>query len=275
MNRTKKLGVLLWILTIMTPVGLNAQQAITHGGKKPQSNQQRPKKRPNRTKEAILRDLCNNMVTIEGGTFKMGATSEQGTPEDNNEKPIHNVTVTSFSIGRYEVTQEEWQAVMGSNPSENISPKRPVENVSWNDCQRFITKLNQLTGRTFRLPTEAEWEYAARGGRNKYKFSGSNNINEVGWCKTNSGGDTHVVGQKEPNELGLYDMSGNVGEWCQDWWGGYSATAQTNPHGPFSGKARITRGGSVNGTSEDCKVSIRFGDTPDAAYWNIGFRLAE
>ena len=166
-------------------------------------------------KDRIIQNLINNMVYVQGGTFMMGATSEQGSDAYDNEKPAHQVTLSSFSIGRYEVTQEEWQAVMGSNPSWFKGPKRPVENVSWDDCQAFIKKLNEMTGKQFRLPTEAEWEFASRGGIKSqgYKYSGSNNLNSVAWYADNSGNTTHDVGQESPNELGIYDMSGNVWEW--------------------------------------------------------------
>ena len=194
----------------------------------------------------ILQNLINNMVFVEGGTFKMGAKGKVPL----NEKPAHQVTLTSFSIGRYEVTQEEWQAVIGSNPSYFKGAKRPVESVSWNDCQEFIRKLNAMTGKHFRLPTEAEWEYAARGGNRSrgYKYAGSNDLNSVAWYEDNSGNQTHEVGSKQPNELGLYDMSGNVTEWCQDWYDSkyYSSSPQSNPQGPSSGTYyRVIRGGGI------------------------------
>ncbi|MBQ0015371.1 MAG: formylglycine-generating enzyme family protein, partial [Bacteroidales bacterium] len=150
------------------------------------------------------------MVEVSGGTFKMGATSEQGSDAWNDEKPVHNVTLSSYYIGLTEVTQELWQAVMGSNPSYFKGLYRPVENVSWDDCQTFISRLNSLTGKNFRLPTEAEWEFAARGGTKSrgYKYSGSNTLDDVAWHVGNSGDKTHDVGTKAPNELGIYDMSG-------------------------------------------------------------------
>ncbi|MBQ8608093.1 MAG: SUMF1/EgtB/PvdO family nonheme iron enzyme, partial [Bacteroidaceae bacterium] len=170
------------------------------------------------------------MVRVEGGTFRMGATSEQVNPY-NDEKPVHSVTLSSYSIGQTEVTQALWKAVMGSNPSRFRGDNLPVERVSWNDCRTFIRKLNALTGRTFRLPTEAEWEFAARGGNQSqgYQYSGSNNLGSVAWYDSNSGDKTHPVATKSANELGLYDMSGNVWEWCQDWYGSYSSSSQTNP----------------------------------------------
>ena len=173
------------------------------------------------------------------------------------------------------MTQELWEAVMGSNPSNFKGAQNPVERVSWNDCQEFVSRLNSLTGRTFRLPTEAEWEYAARGGNKSrhYKYSGSDNIDEVAWYRDNSGSKTHAVGTKSPNELGIYDMSGNVWEWCSDWYGGYSASAQTNPQGPSSGSYRVLRGGSWINYAGNCRVSIRSYDDPGNSNINFGLRL--
>ena len=229
-------------------------------------------------KDRIIQNLINNMVYVQGGTFIMGATSEQGSDADSDENPIHQVTLSSFSIGRYEVTQEEWQAVMGSNPSNFKGVKRPVDNVSWNDCQEFIRKLNAMTGRRFRLPTEAEWEYAARGGNRSqgYKYSGSNNLNSVAWYRDNSGETTHDVGQKSPNELGIYDMSGNVSEWCSDWdnHNYYRSSPQTNPLGPSSGSYRVDRGGCWSYFARYCRVSDRSSDYPDIRNNRLGLRLA-
>ena len=216
------------------------------------------------------------MVYVSGGTFTMGATAEQGSDARDSEKPIHKVTLSSFSIGRYEVTQEEWQAVMGNNPSRYKGAKLPVENVSWNDCQEFIRKLNDLTGKQFRLPTEAEWEYAARGGNNSrgYKYAGSNDIGSVAWYDSNSDRQTHPVGQKYPNELGLYDMSGNVWEWCSDRYGAYSSSSQVNPKGPSSGSDRVRRGGCWLSNARNCRVSPRSYGSPDYGFDDLGFRLA-
>ena len=215
------------------------------------------------------------MVYVEGGTFDMGATTEQGSDAESDEKPVHSVTLDGYYIGKCEVTQELWEAVMGSNPSHFKGAQNPVENVSWNDCQEFVSRLNSLTGRTFRLPTEAEWEYAARGGNKSlhYKYSGSDNIDEVAWYNNNSGSSTHAVGTKSPNELGIYDMSGNVWEWCSDWYGGYSAGAQTNPQGPSSGSYRVLRGGSWINYAGNCRVSIRSYDDPGNSNINFGLRL--
>ena len=224
----------------------------------------------------IIDNLVNNMVYVEGGTFSMGATSEQGEDADYDEKPTHQVTLSSFSIGKYEVTQEEWEAVMESNTSKFKGAKFPVEQVSWNDCQEFIRKLNQMTGKKFRLPTEAEWEYAARGGSKSrgYKYAGGNDLGSVAWYNDNSGRKTHEVGQKQPNELGLYDMAGNVLEWCQDWKGNYSSSSQSNPQGPSSGSLRVYRGGSWHYDARYCRVSNRINSTPDARNNDLGLRLA-
>ena len=212
------------------------------------------------------------MIPVQGGTFQMG--SNDG---DSDEKPVHSVTLSSYYIGQTEVTQALWKAVMGSsNPSWCEGDNKPVERVSWNDCQTFITKLNQLTGEHFRLPTEAEWEFAAKGGRKSrgFKYSGSNTIGDVAWYDDNSGYETHVVATKSPNELGIYDMSGNVWEWCQDWYGDYSSSSQTNPTGSFSGSYRVSRGGSWTFDAARCRAARRSGFTPTNSYGALGLRLA-
>ena len=215
------------------------------------------------------------MVYVKGGTFTMGGTDEQGSDADSDEKPTHSVTLSDFYIGKYKVTQAQWKAVMGSNPSMFTGVNRPVEYVSWDDIQEFIKKLNAQTGKKFRLPTEAEWEYAARGGNQSkgYKYSGSNRISEVAWYDDNSVSKTHPVGRKTPNELGVYDMSGNVYEWCQDWYGSYSSSSQTNPTGPSSGSRRVLRGGSWCSSARFCRVSYRSFDSPDHRSCGNGFRL--
>lgn len=236
----------------------------------------------------VLQQLINKMVFVEGGTFTMGATDEQGVTGKGmsaDERPTHQVTLSSFYIAKYEVTQEEWEAVMGSNPSFFIGAKRPVEGVSWNDCQEFIRKLNEKTGEHFRLPTEAEWEYAARGGNRScgYKYSGSNEIDDVGWHVNNSDGTTHDVGQKKANELGLYDMTGNVKEWCQDIYDKYSRKAQTNPEGRHIHNIenmggywkRSIRGGSWGDHQWYSRVSYRRSDYPNDDLYTLGFRLAQ
>ena len=216
------------------------------------------------------------MVAVEGGTFTMGATSEQVGDAFDNEKPAHQVTLSDYYIGQTEVTQALWEAVMGSNPSGHKGDNLPVENVSWNDCQEFIQKLNQLTGKQFRLPTEAEWEYAARGGRKSrgYKYAGSNDIGSVAWYWENSGNGTHPVATKQANELGIYDMSGNVWEWCSDWYGDYQSSSQSDPQGPSSGSNRVSRGGSYFSVARHCRVSRRGLNTPDDRYADLGLRLS-
>ena len=216
------------------------------------------------------------MVKVEAGTFMMGATPEMEKP-NSDEKPVHQVTLTNdYYMGKYEVPQALWEAVMGSNPSKYKGDNLPVEKVSWNDCQEFISKLNSLTGRKFRLPTEAEWEYAARGGKRSrgYQYSGNSNISDVAWYDGNSGSKTHPVGTKQANELGIYDMSGNVYEWCLDWYGSYSSSSQTNPTGADSGSKRVYRGGSWYDYAWSCRLSNRYFNTPDFRIDDLGLRLA-
>ncbi|MBQ0008219.1 MAG: SUMF1/EgtB/PvdO family nonheme iron enzyme, partial [bacterium] len=228
------------------------------------------------------------MRLVEGGTFQMG--SKNGA---SDEKPVHSVTLSDYYIGETEVTQAMWQAVMGSNPSEFKGDNLPVEMVSWDDCQEFISKLNQKTGRRFALPTEAQWEFAARGGNKSrgYEYSGSNDLDKVGWNWNNSGDRkttgnwsewsqvssincrTHPVGNKQANELGLYDMSGNVWEWCSDWKGSYSSSSQTDPVGPSSGSCRVLRGGSWRSNASFCRSTARYGSNPGGRGSNDGFRL--
>ena len=221
-----------------------------------------------------------NMVWVDGGTFRMGATSEQGSDAYLDayldEKPVHSVTLSGYYIGKTEVTQALWKAVMGSNPSRFKGDNRPVEGVSWDECQEFIRKLNSLTGRHFRLPTEAEWEFACRGGNNSrgYKYSGSNYIDNVAWYDGNSGNKTHPVATKLPNELGIYDMSGNVWERCSDWKGDYSSGAQTNPKGPYDGSERVDRGGGWFGDAGGCRSSCRDYGDPDWRDSGLGLRLS-
>ena len=220
-----------------------------------------------------VRGVSFEMVRVEGGTFRMGATSEQGSDAWGDEKPVHSVTLSSYYIGKTEVTQALWQAVMGSNPSYFKGSDRPVEWVSWDDCQEFIQKLNRLTGRNFRLPTEAEWEFACRGGNNSrgYKYSGSNNLGSVAWY---SCGKTRPVGTKAPNELGIYDMTGNVWEWCSDWYANYTSYSQTNPTGPQSGSDRVYRGGSMGNGVRYCRSSCRIDGFPAWRNNDLGLRLA-
>ena len=224
-------------------------------------------------KTFTVKGVTFTMVAVEGGTFMMGATSEQGRDAWDREKPVHQVTLSSYYIGQTEVTQALWEVVMGTTVSEQRDKAYtsswplygegynfPMYYISWEECQTFVSKLNQLTGKRFRLPTEAEWEYACRGGKKSrgYKYSGSNTIDDVAWYTSNSSNETHPVATKSPNELGIYDMSGNVWEWCQDWKGSYSSAAQTNPTGASSGSYRVYRGG----------------DTPGRRISNLGLRLA-
>ena len=221
----------------------------------------------------VIDEISHYLVYVEGGAFMMGCNDKSASKA---EKPAHQVTVSSFMIGKYPVTQREWQAVMGSNPSYFIGDDLPVEHVSWNDVQEFLKKLNKLTGKEYRLPTEAEWEYAARGGNSSrgYKYAGSNNIDDIAWYTQNSGVKTHQVGLKRANELRLYDMSGNVWEWCSDWYGNYSAGALTNPRGPSIGTSHVLRGGNWYARAVDCRSTYRRNTTTDSASQGIGFRLA-
>ena len=223
----------------------------------------------------VKNGISIEMVKVEAGSFDMGATPEMKKPYDW-EKPVHRVTLTNnYYIGKYEVTQALWKIVMGSNPSNFKGDNLPVENVSWNNCQKFISKLNKLTGKSFRLPTEAEWEFAARGGNKSrgYLYSGSNAIGDVAWYEGNSSFMTHAVGTKQPNELGIYDMTGNVWEWCQDWYDSYSSSPQTNPTGAVSGSYRVDRGGSWNCLARSCRASCRDRCTPDYRNNSCGLRL--
>ena len=221
-----------------------------------------------------VRGVTFVMKAVAGGTFRMG--SDDG-DADGKEKPVHSVTLPDYMLGETEVTQELWQAVMGSNPSAFKGASHPVEKVLWSDCQAFIRKLNELTGERFRLPTEAEWEFAARGGSQSKgcQYAGSNAIDEVAWYRENSDSTTHDVKTKAPNELGLYDMTGNVLEWCQDWYGSYPAAAQTSPTGPATGTAHAFRGGSWFSTAVFCRMTYRNYVAPSFSFNNLGFRLAQ
>ena len=221
------------------------------------------------------------MVRVEGGTFRMGGSDESA---QSYEKPVHNVTLDDYYIGLCEVTNEQWEAVVnGRIPSPMEDPTwyneerfLPKTMISYEDCLGFISKLNAQTGLEFSLPTEAQWEYAARGGKKsrEYLYSGSNDASEVGWCYENAATHVTIVGTKKCNELGLYDMTGNVNEWCSDWYGPYSSEDQTNPVGPDSGNYRVMRGGSVINFYEECRISHRFGGEPGSHLYFVGFRLA-
>lgn len=212
-----------------------------------------------------------DMVTVQGGRFAMGGN------ENNNEKPIHNVTLSSFKIAKYETTVAQWQKVMGSNPlGRKDCMDCPATGAGWDDVQTFIKKLNTLSGKNYRLPTEAEWEYAARGGTKskKFEYAGSNDINAVAWTSANSGSNTHPVGQKEANELGLYDMSGNVFEWCSDWYAEnyYGKSPGNDPKGPATGPHRVIRGGGRS--NEPASNSVAYRIPIKVGYGSMGFRLA-
>lgn len=213
-----------------------------------------------------------DMIFVKGGTFKMGSNNS------DYEKPVHEVSVPDYYIGKYPVTQKLWQEIMGDNPSNFKGDDNPVERVSWNDIQAFLKKLNTKTGKNYRLPTEAEWEYAARGGLNGQatKYAGSDDIGEVAWYRDNSGNKTHPVGQKKANELGLYDMSGNVWEWCQDKWHDNYEGVPTDGSAWEDGKGsyRVGRGGSWNYGAGNCRVSYRDHWIPDFMFSSLGFRLA-
>ena len=230
------------------------------------------------------------MVHVRGGTFMMGCTREQQDCDDD-EKPVHEVQVDDFEIGRYEVTQALWEAVMGDNPSQfKGCGQCPVEQVSWDDVQMFLLELNDMTGEQYRLPTEAEWEYAARGGQEGkgHQYAGSRIVGKVGWYQGNSGRKTHPVGEKRPNELGVYDMSGNVWEWVQDCYKESYRGAPTDGRARESRScsyydsileetvknARVLRGGSWNSVPRILRSASRYGYTAGVRNFYLGFRLA-
>lgn len=228
-----------------------------------------------------VNDVSFPMVYVEGGSFMMGAPADDKECDDNC-RPAHKVTLSSYYICKYEVSQRLWEAVMGSNPStykSEIPDNRfidvPVHDVSWFDCQKFISKLNRLTGKQFRLPTEAEWEFAARGGKKSkgYKYSGSNNLEAVAWFDGETPAYIGPSRDRRSNELGIYDMTGNVDEWCQDWYEPYKNTAQVNPKGPKTGTSRVLRGGSYFSPNKNWKVWERMKDTPYYSIYRLGLRL--
>ena len=216
-------------------------------------------------------DFKIEMTFVRGGSFEMGSSTGE-----INEKPVHTVSLSDFYIGKFEVTQKQWRDIMGKNPSSfSACEECPVETVSWNAIREFILQLNLKTGKSYRLPTEAEWEYAARGGSvsKSFVFSGSNTPDDVAWHTENSGSKSHPVGMKQPNELGIFDMSGNVMEWCSDWYGNYSASAQTNPKGDSLGQLRVIRGGGWRSFFQSCLISHRGRNSPGYRGFNLGFRL--
>ena len=233
-----------------------------------------------------IKGMSFDMVYVEGGTFQMGATSEQGRDYYSDEIPVHSVTLSDYYIGKFEVTQGLWEKVMGTTIHEQrikagysstngVGSDYPMYYVNWEEAQEFCTRLGQLTGKNYALPTEAQWEYAARGGVKSrgYKYSGSNTIGNVAWYSDNSSSSTRPVATKQPNELGLYDMSGNVWEWCSDWDGYYSSESQSNPTGPSTGSRRVLRGGSWGYYAGGCRVSYRIGNYPSYRNFNYGFRV--
>jgi formylglycine-generating enzyme required for sulfatase activity len=285
-----------WFVNIIFPVS-------TERKKKDEPLQQVKPATASTSQHASFTDekIVIEMIAVEGGTFRMGAQRTDRIKPNydadawDNESPVHKVTLSDFFIGKYPVTQAQWEAVMGSNPSYFKGDNLPVERVSWYDIvgtsgatqvingityysDGYIYKLNRKTGKKYRLPTDAEWEYAARGGTSSmgYKYSGSNTVGDVAWYWNNSGSKTHKVGTKQANELGIYDMSGNVWEWCADWYGPYSNATQTNPTCPTSDSHRVIRGGSWNYFARFARVSFRgsVSDAPDARYDSQGFRLA-
>ncbi len=234
----------------------------------------------NPSAEESIQNLINSMVAVKGGTFKMGCNEAVDVACAANEKPPHSVQLNDFHIGKYEITQAQWVAVIGKNPSKFTACSNcPVENVSWNDIQIFIDQLNQKTGQSFRLPTEAEWEYAARGGATSQntKYAGGMQINKVAWNPINSNKQTQAIGKKTPNELGLYDMTGNVWEWCSDWYDAdfYYDSPSENPSGPEEGETRVLRGGGWHFSSpKECRVTHRYYAEPTYRDNIAGFRLA-
>ena len=248
------------------------RQRLFEESERKKAEAERAKSQP---KTFTVNGVTFELLYVKGGTFTMGCTPEQNGDCNNDEKPTHSVTLDDYYIGKFEVTQDLWTAVMGKNPSNKKGDNLPVENVSWNDAQDFIRQLNQMTGEHFSLPTEAQWEYAARGGSKSkgYKFSGGNILGNVAWYADNSASTPHQVGTKDPNELGLYDMSGNVWEWCYDLYGNYSSESQNNPTGPTSGSVRVLRGGSWSYFAGLARVSYRLYGQPGSRFSGRGFRL--
>ncbi|MDI9337151.1 MAG: SUMF1/EgtB/PvdO family nonheme iron enzyme [Alphaproteobacteria bacterium] len=230
-----------------------------------------------------LNNFIENFIFVKGGVFSMGSdlTLFNNDELDNDfETPSQIVHIDDFYISKYCVTQSVWVSVMNHNPScfknQPNNESFPVEQVSWKDCQLFLSKLNNLKHINLRLPTEAEWEFAAKGGHESlgYKYAGSNEIKEVAWYHQNSKCTTHPIGLKIPNELGLFDMSGNVWEWCADWFDVYNPDAKINPSGPIKGADKVLKGGSWLGNDKECRITNRNFDKPTGKRSNTGFRIA-
>jgi formylglycine-generating enzyme required for sulfatase activity len=264
--------------------GSELKLPATHPVNAQQTKQNQPVNLPNALptkKDTVFKDpFEGQMVYVQGGTFQMGCDDKKDGNCESIEKPVHAVTLSDFSIGKYEVTQKQWKAVMGenNNPSKFKGDDLPVENVSWEDTQIFLQKLKEKTNKQYRLPTEAEWEFAARGGNKSknYKYSGSNNLDAVAWYNNNSKSETHPVGKLQANELGIYDMSGNVTEWGNDLFETYSASPMQNPTGPIKVKNsyRVYRGGSRYSTAQSCRAAFRYYSGPEYGYEGVGFRVA-
>ena len=278
MKKRQVISMMSWALMMVWSVLSTAQPTVAQNTNASTSSPKAKKYADDKVRNnenTMLPAINFDMVQVQGGTFQMGSKDAS-----DDAAPVHAVKVNSFSISKYEVTQAQWKAIMHTNPSYfNHCDNCPVEKVSWNDIQEFIKKLNEATGEHYRLPTEAEWEYAARGGNKSanYIYSGSNDINSVAWNALNSNNKTHQVGQKKPNELGLYDMSGNVWEWCADWFDAnyYKNSSANNPTGPNNGKAKVLRGGSWAVSSGYCHAAYRGLLTPDFKSNLFGFRLVK
>jgi formylglycine-generating enzyme required for sulfatase activity len=278
--------MLIALLLSSLPIQAQQKQKVLEEDPKLKRTQTNPRSKPESSPNSkpyypplITDPLAGTFVLVKGGTFTMGCQDGRDVECYENEKPPHTVTLSSFYMGQTEVTQAQWREVMGNNPSRfGNCDACPVEQVSWEDIQDFLTKLNNLSGGAkFRLPTESEWEYAARGGQlgRGYAYAGSNKLKKVAWYDSNSGGITHAVKGKSANELGLYDMTGNVWEWCSDWYCHYPSASKTDPRGPDSGLDRVFRGGGGwDDNPRECRVAYRDDHTPTNRDIDLGFRLA-
>ena len=222
-------------------------------------------------------EIVKSMVLVKGGTYAMGSNSSFSFPD---EKPIHWVSLSDFFLAKVTITQKQWASIMGENPLWNQEYGKgdnyPANFISYEEAMQFVDKLNKYSGLEFRMPTEAEWEYAACGGiySQGYLYSGSNNVNEVAWCKSNSNGKMHLIATLSPNELGLNNMSGNVWEWCSDWYGNYTGDSANNPTGPSSGVKRVVRGGSFTYDANYCRCKVRNSLPETNRSLAVGLRLA-